>query len=302
MVTAFLYKTACSIMPQLRHQCCNIKVCLQEPELLWLKCSLCCSVQLQGGFFACFLQASALTRMVTNHIKEAESVLELADVVDEWGSSFDYIHTAAAFTRAGNVSQRQPAAAQQALLNKLVVIWDSQLPDALPRELSNVLWACGKLRYTSPQLWSSTLAAFRQRLHDGQQPVQGQNIAIVLHGAANAALANKGEVPGISKRQLEAIVSDLGASMRVLVTNPVLQGVTLHNISNTLWGCAKLRINPGDAALNSLLQAMARPAMLEAADSQHLSNTLRAVSELQQRRLWQLQVHQRVWQRVLGEQ
>jgi hypothetical protein len=66
--------------------------------------------------------------------------------------------------------------------------------------------------------------------------------------------------------------------------------------------CAKLRINPGDASLNSLLQAMARLAMLEAADAQELSNTLWAVCELRQRYRWQPQVEQRVWQRLLGEQ
>jgi hypothetical protein len=90
--------------------------------------------------------------------------------------------------------------------------------------------------------------------------------------------------------------------MRLAATHPLLQGVQPQTIANTLWACAKLRINPGDAALNSLLQAMARPAMLEVAVAQDTSNALWAVSELQQRCDWQPQVQLRVWQRLLGEQ
>jgi hypothetical protein len=81
-----------------------------------------------------------------------------------------------------------------------------------------------------------------------------------------------------------------------------MERVDPQGLSNTLWAIAKLRINPTDAALNSLLQAMARPAMLEAVQPQELSNTLWAVSELQQRCSWQPQVEQRVWQRLLDEQ
>jgi hypothetical protein len=50
-----------------------------------------------------------------------------------------------------------------------------------------------------------------------------------------------------------------------------------------------------------MLQAMVRPAMLEAAVLQDLANTLWAVSELQQHCKWQPQVQQQVWQKLLGE-
>jgi hypothetical protein len=89
--------------------------------------------------------------------------------------------------------------------------------------------------------------------------------------------------------------------MRILVLDPRLDGVEPQHISNVLWACAKLRINPGDAALNSMLQAMARPAMLEAVDTQALANTVWAVSELQQQCGWQPQVDRRVWQRLRSE-
>jgi hypothetical protein len=90
--------------------------------------------------------------------------------------------------------------------------------------------------------------------------------------------------------------------MRLLVTRPLLEGVKPQDISNTLWACARLRINPGDAALNSLLQAMARPAMLEAAAPQSIGNVLWAASQLREDGVWQPQVQQRVWQCLLAEE
>jgi hypothetical protein len=75
-----------------------------------------------------------------------------------------------------------------------------------------------------------------------------------------------------------------------------------QDVSNSLWACAKLRINPGNAVLNSMLHAMSRPALLENSVAQDISNALWAVSELRQRCRWQPGVDQRVWQRMLGEQ
>jgi hypothetical protein len=135
-------------------------------------------------------------------------------------------------------------------------MWDRMLPDAGPQALANVLWACGKLRYTSPQLWSSTLEAFMQRLQQNDQRILCQNLSNVLYGMATAATGNRGKVPGTSKSAAEAAVAEVTERMRVLVTHPQLEGVKSQEISNTLWACAKLRISPGDAALNSLLQAM----------------------------------------------
>jgi hypothetical protein len=43
------------------------------------------------------------------------------------------------------------------MLGKLAGIWGRVLPNAEPRALSNVLWASGKLQYSKPKLWSSTL-------------------------------------------------------------------------------------------------------------------------------------------------
>jgi hypothetical protein len=252
------------------------------------------------------LQGTALQKTITSSIREISSdsatgLLELEEVVSNWGSSFHFIATSAAFTKAANLRTVQPAAAQT-LLNTLAGIWDSVLPDAGPQALANVLWACGKLRYLDEQLWKSTLEAILQQMQQGQLNMSGLDVANILHGMANAAAANRGQVPGVPRADIEAAVVQIGACMQVLVTHPLLEGVTPQAISNTLWACAKLRINPGDAALNSMLQAMARPAMLEVLVPQDLANTLWAVSELQRHCSWQPQVQQRVWERLLGEQ
>jgi hypothetical protein len=238
--------------------------------------------------------------MVNSKIRNAETAQELSDIINEWSGSFDHIHTATAFHRASSLAQFDTPALRTRMLEQLAGIWQQQLPDAGEQELANVLWACSKLKYINPQLWSSTLAAFReQQLHGKQHAAQA--IANVMYAMANLAALNKGEVPGVSKAEVTAAVCELGACMRLYATHPRLEDlVAPQAIANTLWACAKLRISPGDAALNSLLQALARPAIMGASNSQDLANSLWAVGELQQRVGWQPQVQQRVWERLLA--
>jgi hypothetical protein len=250
-------------------------------------------------------QGSALTRLVTKRITQAEQLQELKDIVDEWGSSFDAIHTAASFVRAGKLLERRhiQAASKWALLDRLAVIWEQQNEDAGQQTRANVLWASSKLQYANPKLWSNTLAAFKQGVQAGEQEDgTSQHIANVVYALANIALANKGQVPGLPMTEVEAAVCELLEQMRVIVTHPELPGVYPQHMSNILWACAKLRITPGNAVLNSLLQAMSRPAMLGKSTAQEITNALWAVSELRQRCRWQPGVDQQVWQRLLGEQ
>jgi hypothetical protein len=134
-----------------------------------------------------------LARVINSQLSKAESLPVLADMVTEWGSSFDAIHTATAFTKAGKLAPgRAAAASSKQLLNRLAGIWERVLPDAELHSLANVLWACGKLQYASPQLWSSTLAAYTELLQQHQQAeMVGQHISNVLHGLANASLATE---------------------------------------------------------------------------------------------------------------
>jgi hypothetical protein len=252
------------------------------------------------------LQGSALDRIITSSITRIENnsptgLQELGDIVEEWGSSFDFIHTSAAFSKAAKL-QHPGSSTTKSLLDTLAGMWDGQLPDAKPREIANLLWACGKLRYNEPHLWSSTLAAYTELLQDSSHNIPCQELSNVLYGMAVVALSNKGKVPGVSRAATEAAVCQVAERVRIHVTHPLLEGVNPQAVSNSLWACVKLRINPGDAALNSMLQAMARPTMLEAAAPQSLGNTLWATSELRQHCSWQPSVQQRVWDRLLGEQ
>jgi hypothetical protein len=243
--------------------------------------------------------------LITKRITQAEQLQELEDIVDEWGSSFDSINTAASFVRAAKILQRMhiQAASKWALLDRLAVIWEQLNEDAGQQARANVLWACSKLQYANSKLWSDTLAAFRDRRRAGEQDDgTSQHIANVVYGLANMALANNGELPGVPRSEVEAAVCELMEQMRVIVTHPQLPGVDPQHIPNMLWACAKLRINPGNAVLNSLLQAMSRPALLGNSLAQNLANALWAVSELRQHCRWQPGVDQRVWQRLLGEQ
>jgi hypothetical protein len=163
-----------------------------------------------------------------------------------------------------------------------------------------VLWACSKLRYTDATLWSSTLSEFMQLLQESND-VSAQNVSNVIYSIATIASVNKSVVPGLSSAELEETATALCRRMQILATNPTEDAVNAQDLSNTLWGCAKLAINPSSAILNSLLQAMARERVSEAATAQAVSNTLWAVSVLGLECGWQPQLPQRAWQRLLGE-
>jgi hypothetical protein len=139
---------------------------------------------------------------MTKRITQAEQLQELEDIFDEWGSSFDAIHTSALFVRAGKLMQcrHTQAASKLVLLDRLAVIWEQLNAAAGQQALANVLWACSKLQYANPKLWSDTLAAFRQRQQAREQDAKtSQHIANVVYGLATIALANKGEVPGVPR-------------------------------------------------------------------------------------------------------
>jgi hypothetical protein len=254
---------------------------------------------------AAMLQGSVLERQITSSIREIKvdsptGYLELSDVREQWGSSWNYIHTSAAFTKAANLRNSDPVAAKQ-LLDSMASIWQRVLPDSDAQGMANVLWACGKLQYADAALWRSTVTAFLQEQQHGTEN-KGQHVSNVVHGLANIAASSQGQVPGMSQAEVAAAVQQLCSHMRVMAMHPRLEEVIQpQNISNVLWGCAKLRIHPGDAAINSLLQAMSRPAMLEAAAPQEVTNVLWAVSDLRMRCGWQPQLQQRVWERLLAE-
>jgi hypothetical protein len=246
------------------------------------------------------VQGPTLERTINGLISEAESLPGLADVVNEWGGSFSAINSNAAFNRAAKLAARKPAAAAE-LVGKLASIWLAVLATAEPRQMAGVLWASSKLKYKESVLWSSTLEAFMEQLQQ-QNAVVCLDLANATYSMGMIASINRRNVPGVSRDDVTAAVVKLCSQLKILTSAPQLNGVQPQHISNKLWACAKLRINPGDALLDSMLQAMGRPLLREQASSQDLANTLWAVSELQRRCKWQPAVREQIWQLLLSEQ
>eukprot|EP00882_Tetradesmus_deserticola_P013677 GHRQ01014524.1.p1 GENE.GHRQ01014524.1~~GHRQ01014524.1.p1 ORF type:complete len:261 (+),score=71.26 GHRQ01014524.1:717-1499(+) len=136
-----------------------------------------------------------------------------------------------------------------------------------------------------------------------QQPgaATSQDLANVVYALAAVAGGNINELPGLSSDEVVTALEQLCSQMHVLVTNPNID-ISAQDVSNTLWGCAKLRIKPSDTAINGMLQAFAGRRMREAATPQALANTLYAVSELRLRCGWQPQLREQVWQQLLSEE
>jgi hypothetical protein len=249
-------------------------------------------------------EASINSSIMQVQVDSTTALLELQNIVSQYGHSFTCINAATAFVKAAKLRHLKPPA-RAALLDELAGIWDHVLLDAEPRQLANVLWACGKLRYTNPQLWSSTLAAYLELLEHSNQRSPCLELSSVLHGMATVAAANRGLIPGLSWFAAEAAVCQLvERTCAACSQGDVLPGdVSPQTVSNTLWACAKLRINPGDAALNCMLQAMAQPTMLEAAAPQALANSLWGASELLLRCGWKVrQDQQQIWQALLADE
>ncbi|KAF8057279.1 hypothetical protein HT031_006087 [Scenedesmus sp. PABB004] len=228
-------------------------------------------------------------------IRDAEGLPELESVLQEWGGSFDAIHAAAAFTKAAKLAGRRPADVR-ALLARLAPLWDALEPGWTMQGMANVLWAAGKVGCADDRLWSGTLAAYLEHVAAEEH---GQHLTNAVYGLSAVAAGNKGAVPGVPRQELEAAVAALVERLWILATSP--DGVQSHHTSNALYGCARLRLNPGDAQVSGLLQALARPAMLGRAKPQELANVLWAASELQLRCGWQPAVREAAWRQLLGE-
>jgi hypothetical protein len=222
---------------------------------------------------------------------------ELAAIVNKWISSSYSPLASAAFAKAAHLQHLNPAAARtKVMLRKLARLWSEQLPTSDPQGMIDVLRVCGKLQYMDTGLWKSTLPALVQTLQDGKHAVTAQSLVSVLQ--VLAALGNKSKVPGVPPAEVEAAVQQLCSNLQLLVTQPQ-QNAAAHpeHISTALWACAELRISPGAAVLDGLLQAIEQPAMLDAATPRALSEALWAVGRLHQQCNWQPRLQQ-----LLGEQ
>lgn len=248
------------------------------------------------------MQAGILAKTVTTEIKQTDNLAALSDIVNQWGSSFDHIHTSAVFSKAANLAgKRQVAGSQQkllvALLSKLSSIWASVQPDAQARGLCNVLWASSKLGYHDSNLWSSTLAAFRSKI----KIANCRQLCNVAYAMATATVSNRGSVPGCAREEVQQTMHVILGSVYVIVTNPQLEDVTPQDLSNFLWALSKLQIHPGQPEIAAIVRAVVKQQMLEQSTPQHVATVLYAFSELRDRCNLRTALAQRSWQQLLGD-
>ena len=76
--------------------------------------------------------------MITRDIAACNRLQEIEDVYNEWGSSFNYIHTTAAMVNCAKLSRK---GAGTALFQRLAALWVKLLPEAEVWECANVLWS-----------------------------------------------------------------------------------------------------------------------------------------------------------------
>eukprot|EP00878_Enallax_costatus_P016810 GHUV01017642.1.p1 GENE.GHUV01017642.1~~GHUV01017642.1.p1 ORF type:complete len:481 (+),score=107.51 GHUV01017642.1:100-1542(+) len=246
-------------------------------------------------------QASATNVAIGELIKDAGTLPELFDVVAKCRGSFDCANTAATFVKAANLCRGRGPPETKPMLDAVADTWGTLLCGAGLWEMSDVIWACGKLQYQNPSLWHGTLVVFVQ------SPVLGRaktlDVANALHGMANIAAANEGSIPGLDRDTTVRYVKELVAQGYVRATHPTAEGVTSQHISNMVWSCAKLQVCPENHELVAFLTVMGKPAVMQGYASQQMANVLYAVSEFQrQDKEWLSPVKSLIWQKLLSDQ
>jgi hypothetical protein len=197
-------------------------------------------------------------------IKKAASETDLQQLVQQYGSSMNYIHLSAAVNTLGNWQQQGKLSSswQQQQAQLLFADVDSLLmPEILDQcdrfALAQLMWGLGLLRYTQSGLFGDCLGMFMQQL---DQAGRAQDVSMVLIGAARAGW----EMEGGQVQQL------LAALMRLL---PDAQAV-----ANSLWAVATMGHTLSEQPLQQLLAALLR--LLPYAMSQHVANSLWAVATM----------------------
>lgn len=241
-------------------------------------------------------QASSLSRTVTTLIKEADSLVALQDVTDEWGASYDAIHIVAVFNKAAHLA-RKPADAKAASkqMAALVPLWLDLLPTTSARAMASVLWAACKVKLGTDQLWSSTLREMLQR----KQQMNGIDVANTMYAVAAIAAANNGRVPGMPRQELEDFMQTLMRRLHTMLLAPRegdnLDFILLCNATNAM---VRLNITVSPQQLQDIVAAAARPSFIGSAEVGTFHDFLWAVS-IVPRNITPPVIPMRAWQPLL---
>jgi hypothetical protein len=154
-------------------------------------------------------------------------VVQLSDVFNEWGGSFNYIHAAAALNRFAKLSRKGQGAQ---LLHLLVRKWRQVLPEAGARECSNIVWACVNLsrqRQPVDTIWEPTWAAFMQQVErQTGEALESQNLANAVYVAA------------CLRKQPTA--AELQLLVQAFLRPEVLGSAKAQDTSNVAWALGQL--------------------------------------------------------------
>jgi len=267
-------------------------------------------------------QSKAITRL----IRDAEDLSQLQDLISQHSSHFNAINVAAAFSRILSLAPQQQLQSEAAdaaalaaeagdaaapdnmplLLGRLAALWLQQLRHARPRELANVLLACSKLSLLDIELWSSTLASLLQHVDSmNAQDASSAVYALALAASGNGLTGMDHHELSVAATALSQRVSQLAADAAPSAAEGASSSpassrsdpaaapggkpsrhVAAQAISNTLWGLARLKVQPPLPLLSGLLQGLAKPKVLNRAEPLALVNTLWALSELQELPGW----------------
>jgi hypothetical protein len=208
----------------------------------------------------------AMARMIIRDIARCKSVVELSDIYNEWGSSFDYIHAAAALVKCCKL----PGGGRSSLLNKLCSTWLTQLPLSGLQGCSNVLWTCVRLGPGAVErLWGPTWEAYIQLLQrdsTGEGENSPQSVSNVLWACA--------------KLRKQPSVDDLQLLVQTFLQPEVLASSTPQNLANFVWALGGLCQLPGwqggvgEQDVQQLLGKQQLQLLAGSDTSQHPSNVL----------------------------
>ena len=214
--------------------------------------------------------------LLTAWLKAATSPEKLLQLLQQHAADFNHIHLSAAYTQAVRVcrqgaagaQQQLSAAVQQELLSELHQSSVRLQQQCGARQLSNIIWSCGKLH--SPATAKLLLPRFLQA--SSLQQADPQAVSNVMWAAADLQL----QLTGAHLQQL------LGRFATVL------SDAAPQAVSNVLWAVGTMGQQVPPKQLQQLLGRFA--AVLPDAKPQEVSNTLWAVATMgQQVQLKQLQ-------------
>ncbi|KAI8475175.1 MAG: hypothetical protein J3K34DRAFT_517616 [Monoraphidium minutum] len=210
-------------------------------------------------------QDAYLQRMVEAALQQAQPDLAaLQQLEAQHGGSFNFIHTAAAFTRAGHLAAARGArrsAGFHPLLQRLWQRLQPQLGECGPRQLANIVWACSKAGFAEASLLDACMA----QLCSSAAEAEPQNLSNAIYAAA--LLRDSGHK--VDERQAQQLVVALVQKRQEAIP---------QDVSNVLWAAASMGLPLPEQQAQQLVAALVQKR--REALPQHLANTLWAAATM----------------------